>query len=298
MELIEEIIESLSKCSTNLGDCLIRTKVLASRIGQDDLKKWVDLEINGYMLGDPIPSYRIVPATLLGTFSNGFQRMKSFPVPILHLDEKHQKPLRTMYITQSVAALEDFLSKGNETLSKHLPSELCSILSEDLENGFVLETAIISVYDVTLVQVLTTIRSKLLDFLLKLSESTSDIMDLNELKKPEKKEFVQSMFQNAVFGNNTTIIIGDNGTQTTSNVTKTTGNFELLAESLKDAGVSDDDIKNLNRIIENDNFNVERKQFGNKVKEWLNKLSDPAVQLGIGVLTNMITPAIMKYYGM
>jgi hypothetical protein len=60
MTQIEKIIEDLTSTAKTLTDPLLKTKVLASRIGNDHLSKWVDDELKGYPGDDGnLPSYRM-----------------------------------------------------------------------------------------------------------------------------------------------------------------------------------------------------------------------------------------------
>ena len=62
MTIIEQIIEELSDSSKSLTNPLLKARVIASRIGNHGLEKWVNDELAGYG-ADNLPNYRIAIST-------------------------------------------------------------------------------------------------------------------------------------------------------------------------------------------------------------------------------------------
>lgn len=62
VQILNELIYTLSNASPKLIDCLTKTKVLLYQIGRKDLVDWVNNEISGYQDGAELPSYRNVHA--------------------------------------------------------------------------------------------------------------------------------------------------------------------------------------------------------------------------------------------
>ena len=83
-----------------------------------------------------------------------------------------------------------------------------------------------------------------MDFLLDLSEKIPDTTEDSNLRKLSKEVGTESLFNKTVFGNNTTIIVGDNNKQDI-NISIIKNDFGTLASFLKSHSVSDDDISNL-----------------------------------------------------
>jgi hypothetical protein len=86
------------------------------------------------------------------------------------------------------------------------------------------------------------------------------------------------MFHNAVFGDNTTIVMGDGNRTTVRNSVKK-GDFESLAAVLKHSGVTEEDIGYLQIAIQEDEGQVdtENEQTGPAVKRWLSNMMDKAI---------------------
>jgi len=141
-------------------------------------------------------------------------------------------------------------------------------------------------------------------------DSSLDIVktkiDLYVAKKRSKSiggEPLQSgIFNKNTFGNNTNIIVGNHNKQEVSNVNK--GDFQSLANELRQHGVQEDDITALEKAISTDKETseiVEKGKFGSSVKKWLqimfSKAVDSSWQIELGIVSNILTAALQKYYG-
>lgn len=298
MKIIEELIDEISNGSTKLTDILIKTKVLAFKLKNEELKSWIDNELNGYKSED-LPDYRILKCQVIGTMSNGFQRAKNFPIPLTGIDDKIANGLTTVNMHQSISTLDHFIyDEESSKMGVHVPAELCNYISSTLGNGYQIEHAKQQLDKVQITQVLTAIKSKLLDFLLNLNEEIGD-GDFEQFAQGQSKEKVEGLFHSTVFGNNATIIIGDNNKQKVKNITK--GNFKDLESILKSNGVADEDIQELQVIIDEDNQNSQKQEFGDKVKGWISKMLISSMNgmwdVGIGAAGNLLADGIKSYYG-
>jgi hypothetical protein len=299
MKITDEIIEELTDKNNHLTDILIKTKVLAYKLKNNELKDWIDSELNGYTK-NTLPSYRILSCQVIGILSNRFQRAKNYPIPLNGLDKELRECITTMYLFQSVSTLDDFLISKNEgKLVQHISPEHYEYLSKDLDNGFYIEYAERKIDRLQIVQVMTSIKAKLLDFLLKLNEEFGDIEDIKSYTEGTAKDKVTSLLNSAVFGNNTTIIVGNNNTQTVKNITK--GNFETLAKVLNESGVAHKEIDELKSIIDVDNPQLEKMELGPKVRNWVSKMLGKAMdnswKIGLGAAGKLLADAIEMYYG-
>jgi hypothetical protein len=297
MRIIDDLINELTDKTKSLTDILIKTKILAYKLKNSELKLWIDNELNGYQ-AENIPEYRIVACQLVGTISNGFQRANNYPIPLIGFDEDLKEKILTFRLSQSISTLDHFINKekgGKMQIS--VPAELYGYLSKDFGSGFVVEYARKEIDKTQVVQLLTAVRTKLLDFLLQLNDEFGDDDNEKKLEEEQTKEKVSSMFHSSFFGNNTTIIVGNNNIQNVSNITK--GSFKSLAKVLKENGVSKADIQELQTVIE-----IEKpvnQQFGAGVKKWISKMLNKAVEgsweISLGAAGSLLADAIATYYG-
>lgn len=301
MKLIEEIIEMLSSDSPNLNNALFKTKVLLHRLGENELVSWVDAELNGYPDIVSLPEYRVLTVTVLGNFSNMAYRYSEQPLPLMHLDKKLRKSLETTHLTQSIATLESY-AKDENNLAITIPPELYPELSKGLESSFNVERAWGKHQVGSMLQVINEVRSRLLDFVLQLSEKIPNEVDTDKMKEKSKEVGTSDLLRNAVFGDNATVVVGDSNVQNIKN-TITKNDFESLAEELRKHSVDEEDINSLKIAIDEDVNAPELgdNKLGENVRGWvsnmLKKATDAVWNINLGVAGGLLTEALKAYYG-
>ena len=302
MKLIDDIIEILSSDTGKLSDALIKTKVLLHKVGHKELVPWVNSELNGYPDMDSIPEYRILPAQVLVNASNGAYRVTSHHIPMGHLNEKHRESLETARMEQSLAVLEKFTENDDGYLQAHIPMESYGILGKGLGNSYQIESAWCAISHASVLQILIQVRSRLLDFVLELNDQFPSELDEEQVKERIGSVDTENLFNSAIFGDNTTILVGSSNSQTVSNI-NIKGDFNALAKTLGNNGVSGADINALKDAIDQDSsvINSDSKIFGPAVKLWLQKMLSKAVEtswnIELGVASSLLATALNSYYG-
>ena len=302
MKLVQEIIDILSTSDGKLSDALVKTKILLHKIGHKELVEWVNNELNGYSDMNNLPSYRLLPSQVLVNASNMAYRVSAHPIPLLHLDEKYRENLQTARMGQSLAVLEKLVDNPEGSLMSPIPMEANGILGEGLDNGYMIERAWCQFSKTEVTQIFIEVRSRLLDFILELNDEFGGEMTDEELKQKSNEIDAARLFNNAIFGDNTTIVVGSGNSQVVNNqVIK--GNFSSLSENLRKHGVGEADIQDLEIAINNDDSSVDKinQKFGPSVKNWLQKMLNKAVdaswQVELGVASSLLANALQKFYG-
>ena len=300
MKLIEEIIELLSSKESQLATALFKTKVLLHKLGEKELLDWVNGELNGYKDDDSIPKYRILNVTIRGNISNGGYRYQGQNLPTIHLDEKLKDKLNTSKLTQSIAVVEEYTQQENIQIV--IAPEFYNALSKGLGNGYQVENAWGQLSAGVMTQVVTEVTSRLLDFVLDLSESFPDELEVQELKDKAKEVGVSDLFNNAVFGDNVTIVVGDaNKQEITNSVIK--NDLDTLKSFLITNGVLEEDTVSLVAAIQNDEGSNEhaQKAFGKNVSSWIggmvSKAASTAWDIKVGAAGSLLATALGKFYG-
>lgn len=296
MDLLSEIINILTNDTQSLTNALLKTKVLAYKLNNDKLLKWVNNELNGYESGSILPDYRTIPTTVIGSFSNGFQRATNAQIPTSHLDSKLQEALSKTNMTTSVSNLEHLAANKDESLGQPLPPELCGYISRNFPyDGFVVEFAKKSLTKGQIVSILAQIRSKLLEFILELDKEKKDA----EITSISNKE-VDKILTTTIIGNNNVVLSGDNNTQTV-NITIKKNDLKSLIKLLEKYNVEEDDIREITDVLNSEKPDYEKKELGPKAKTWLTKMLGKAVQgtwdIAAGIGANLLTNALRSYYG-
>lgn len=301
MNLIGEIIEALISESADLNTALLRTKVLLHQIGEKDLVHWVDSELKGYSLVDEVPDYRIIAVEVLGNISNGAWHYSAQPLPLRHLPETLRKNLETTHLRQSIAVLQKY-AVDESNLGITIAPEIFPHLSKAFTGGYNVERAWGQPSAGIMLQVVNEVRTRLLDFVLELSEKIPGGLSLSEIKEKAKDIDVSAMFKNSVFGHNTTIIVGDNNVQNVKNRV-IESDFESLGKFLEESKIAKADIDSLREAIEADKDAAElaEKKFGPNVSKWFARMIDKAASaawdMNVGVASSLIATALNSFYG-
>jgi hypothetical protein len=303
MKPINEIIDAVTSSSPDISTALLKTKVLLHKLGQQHLSSWVDSELKGYASGDQVPDYRIASADILGTISNGAYRYAAVPIPLgKRVPESARDNLRTCRFTQSISAIE-FLGAGDDTgVQCSIPPELYPYMSDVFKGGYYVERAWQEPPSGFPRQIVTEVRTRLLDFLLVLSNNIPDGLEENELGHIQEKLDINNMFHNAIFGDGATIIIGDRNIQNVSSDIRT-NDFESLAKFLESNNVAKEHVVSLKQAMEADEGSPEhaRHQMGKEVSRWLKATIEQAGttswDITVGIASNLLTTALHAYYG-
>ena len=307
MRLLDEIVDLLSDENGSLNQALLKTKVLLHRLGQQELIAWVNDELNGYGEGKEVPPYRVVGAKVFGNITNSAWSQANVLLPIRHLKDSERESLETEKLRHALAVLEQFAKTQQGKLVRQIPPEYNSALGESLGNGYWIEAAWGQIEFSQVVQVLTEIRSRLLDFILELQGKLGDDVTDANLKNEAAKIDTPAMFAHSIFGgnptfgDNTTFVLGHSNTQQVTN-TIVKGNFNALAEELKKAGVDDADLAALKAAVDADAGSPElaAKKFGPAVRKWMQSMMGKAIdlawQIEINVAGGLLTNALQAYY--
>ena len=298
MKIIEDLIDELSTPNSRLTDVLIKAKVLAHKLKSVELKEWVDLELNGYTKKN-VPEYRIVPCEVIGTLNSGFHMVQNCPLSVSHLKEEHIKALKHCVLTQSISSLEDAVrSAPTGKMGMIIPPEVYGALSAAYDDCQVeyakQQMSVASVSDV-----LTKIKSNLLDFLLALNDSAPEEKDIDKLTDSAGKDEVKTLFTSTVYGNNNTIVVGDHNKVSVKIVSK--GDFKSLADYLASKGIPEKEITELKGIIDKDDRIDDSKKIGSKVSTWIGKIvamaASKSIDIGVSAAGELLASGIEQYYG-
>ena len=301
MKLVDEIVDLLSSQNTSLTEALLKTKVLLQKIGHKELTDWINCELNGYPDNEQLPEYRILPAQVLGNIFNMAYRYTSHPIPIGHLKKEQQELYTLARMKQSLAVLEKLTAGNGGHLQSQIPLEVNHILGKTLD-GYQIERAWCDIGASYVTQIFIQVRSRLLDFILNLKDQLGDLDSDEEIKNRSDSIDTPSIFNNAIYGNNNTILVGSNNEQKVTNI-NLEGNFQALAEKLRQNGVEESEISNLEIALSKDanTTDIAEKRYGPAVKTWfksmMSKAIDTSWQIELGIAGNLLTTSLQNYYG-
>ncbi len=307
MKLINDIINELIDTDKSISSPLLKTKVLASRLQNDELFNWVTNELKGYDNSSDLPDYRKYKGNITGTYINRHMHCKDQPVPTIGLKREFEEVLRSMDFNQSIASLEILKGENKSGTLEHIfPAELTGLIQQNwrkMGNPYLqLINCKKSISVNAVVEILSYVRNNLLDFMLKIDSEFGNITEIEELKT--KKDEIATIMNQTIINNSGDGNVVNTGEKAnisaTININK--GSKDELVKHLQDIGLSKTDTAELGEIIDTEEPNFENKTFGHKVNTWtqkmLGKALDGSWNIGIGAAGNLIAEAIKAYYGM
>jgi hypothetical protein len=302
VDLINQIIDTLSSETPNLESALLKTKVLLHRLGDTSSIEWINKEINGYLPEDAVPNYRKLNSVPYVNATNGVNRWAGMTPTTMHLTKEQKSYFFEDELRESISGIE-FLSNGDSSsLSHPIPPEYWHFLSQGLMQGVEIENAYCEIVKSQILQVGTVIRSRLLDFVLALEDKIPSSLESENMKEVSRKIGADKLFNNAMFGSNATIIIGNNNSQTINN-SVIQNDLDSLKQFFSEKGIKEADLNNLEVAIANDEHSPSHvdKQYGPNVQSWIkammSKAVDTAWQVELGIASSLLATALNNFYG-
>jgi hypothetical protein len=300
MEIIDEIIKVLTHESSSLIDALMKTKILLHKISHKELVEWVNNEINGYSSGKPLPPYRIIHGRLFGNIWNLAGKVDNQILPTSQLPDEIQKKINYIQIPQSIKVIEEYARNFTSSLKSPLTPDYFGVIQLCIKRDSRITDAWIQTESTQYLNMITEIRSRLLDFILEIQDNLGAI-DEDSIEEAAKKIDFQALFQNTVIGDNNTFVIGDSN-KTTIKYSVKYKDFDSLSKTLSENGIENHDIDTLQVAIKKDEnaVDIENKKFGPEVKKWLSQMMNKAIhasgQIELAIVANLLTNALTAYY--
>lgn len=296
--LADEIINRLSDEKASLTETLLKTKVFLHEIGKKELAEWVNHEINGYPDGVAVPDYRVIPAAVRGNTMNGVWSMQSQLLPVQNLPPKVLENLEKAEMREGVSIVEQYADSKN--LHRPIAPEYYGIMAKGLSGGWYVTGAWTEISPVAVHNILTQVRARLLEFMLQLRDTVESRGDKEINRANTASIDTKSMFNSAVFGDNTTIVVGDNNRQSvTAGVRK--DEFASLRQALSSIGLPEDELDSLEVAVNEDRATLGKPSFEGKTGNWFTQLLGRAtkgtVSVGVDLVSSVVAKSLTNYIG-
>jgi hypothetical protein len=306
-ELISTIINELVDTNTTLSAPLLKTKVIASKLKHSELLDWVNSELGGYSKNDSIPPYRKTDAQVFGMALNGNMQYKNVSIPTSGLPDEMSKKLRNVEFDMSISVLESMVAKQNKTgeLEIKLSAEVIGIIEDSIQRmgnpyyHLVSARKVITIN--AFVQVIASVRSKLLDFILKLDEEmgSSGTIEKMILKKDKISTIMKQTIINTTGDGN--VVNTGAAAELNIKIEVKKGDQNALHRLLAKNGVGKDEVAELFDFIDNESPKDGSGSFGPRVNGWIQKMIGKALngtwQVGVGAAGALLADGLKAYYG-
>lgn len=301
MGLYEEIQAAATDSQVPISDLLRKCSILAARLNNDELKVWVDRELNGYGADDVVPSYRVLAVDSFGHFSGpAGSGLNNAPIPPHTVKESLRHHVEEAQIRQPMAALEDLVSSDKTEFQIPWPPDLTALVGQDIYQYMNCLQAWRSVSRGQIVSIVDTVRNRILAFVL---EVESELPDAGDWPKPPAavpQEAVERAFNMTIAGNVGQLIAGSHDFVANS-VQVSQGDFASLSAAMRDLGVSEEDVTELKAAIDADESRQDKTSLGQSVTGWIGKMAGKAsvgaLKIAAGAAVGAIMKLILAYYG-
>ncbi|MCY4779267.1 hypothetical protein ORI89_06375 [Sphingobacterium sp. UT-1RO-CII-1] len=302
MKLLELIINELAINNVLISEPLLKTKVLASRIKNSYLLEWVNSELNGYSEDTNLPDYRVEYGVLIGNYiNNGFQ-ISNAQIPVPNISKEFKDLYTKIENRDSIEAVSNLVGKDNLAFSVSNDRRL--YLENELRSLGYSRFQILNLHIQTPVNffsnIVSNVRSKLLEFMLQLEQEFGIEADLSDLAKNNQiiNQIMNTTINNS--GDGAIINNGDNNkVDATIKIHK--NDKESLREKLLSENIQSEDVSELLEVLDIIKP-VSKNNYGPKVNIWIQKMLGKALdgswKIGIGAAGTLLADCINSYYGL
>ena len=176
-----EMINSIIEGSISLENALQRTRIYALKTGNTDLKRWIDLEINGYESDDELPSYRKSRSGVLKYSGiNGSYKVTDIPFPMNLLDEEIKATIRSNVVIYGIGIIEEIVEKNSDMCIEM--SALAGVIFERSQGEIKCISITKYVPNTIFQRVCSEVKSILIDKLVEIQKNQGD-EDSNEVER-------------------------------------------------------------------------------------------------------------------
>lgn len=308
MGLLAEIQQSLLS-GDQLSPILLKLRFLAARLGSDDLAEWVKHEAEGYPPDAVVPDYRKFGVHFTASFNGPFGRMATnMPVPPALIASLASEDWLTHTERQNVAAVEALIeSSGKAGNDLNIDaSNLTMLLGMKVYQGMACHSATGHISRASLVEMIATLRARVLDLTLELERRVPLAREIEAGKASGPVEAsgaaaVTHITNQTIYGGvGTNVSNSGAGAHATVNVIQ--GDVGSVAKALTDGGLSTDDAHEFAEILAAESPVSGDQPFGQRAKDWIGKNVGKALngtwKASAAVATALLTEVAKRYYGL
>ena len=301
MSLLKDVQNAAIDASSDLGTVLRKCKLLAARLGSQELEDWLLWESKGYPEDVPVPGYRVWSLQVKGHFAGAFgSGLRNAPISIRLLPENVRKSYNEYECRSSIAAVESILGENDSGTIRVPTGDLSSTLGTNVYERMNCLECWAEFGTMNLVELLNAVRNRILDFSLAVWKEHPNADEPNS----NNREFFSSdkithIFNTTIHGGTANIVGTANNSSVGSNIVS--NDLESVRRVLQSNGVSKKDIAELEKALAEDKLPQSPEQFGPKVSSWIARMMKKAAEgtwgIGIAAGGNLLAKIISKFYG-
>ena len=131
MSILNELQSDLVDTQKPISPILLKLRLLAAKLGSEDLEAWVKFESEGYPTEAELPDYRKLSMAMNGHFDFGFgKQLTNAPIPSLLVKQEVGEQWTYFSLRESAAAIDSMIESCNEGLSLDLSNLILVLQSK------------------------------------------------------------------------------------------------------------------------------------------------------------------------
>ena len=276
MALLAEIQNAAVDNSVPLPTLLRKCRILASRLGSEDFKNWIELELLGYKKNDALPPRRIITVNSKGNFMGPFQSgLKNADIPLICVPKEYREDLSHCYLRDPVSALES-LVENSETgiLEQPWNPNVIALVGQEILTGMNCIQAWRVIPHSSIVAALDMARTQILDFVLEIEAEAPGAGEARPDANPVSQERVTQIFNTHISGAVQNVATG--GIEVSQHATQIGDSVELfdsILRAISGSSANKDQIDRISGIV-SEMRNTSPESFKSHYQQFMTILSD------------------------
>ncbi len=169
--MLQEIQSDILNHEVPVSAVLRKAKVLAAHLESEELQEWASLELDGYREISDLPDYRVLPTAVSGQLTGPAYVIHNRAVQISQIaNDSLKERLSTYHLMVGVRQIEELATNLGEQKIFLSPDVTAAVNHYVSEGGYGYATLHYLLNSSDFVQVLDTVRTRLLDFIIKLDK--------------------------------------------------------------------------------------------------------------------------------
>ena len=198
------ILKQLANNEIDLEVVLSRLLIIASDINNQQLYRWAESELEGYISNDDVPAYRdLGVGRIVYSGINGGFKVKNLPMPITSFSPEERTIISRSPVKDSISAIKNY---ANSDRDDSIGMDLSGLAPLILERHGIQCMSIQKLFSYNdFVDLLGRIRAKLLSVLISLDKEFGnlDSLDIDASKKSsEKLKEIENTVRGIIFSDN------------------------------------------------------------------------------------------------
>lgn len=298
MSLLRQIQNDAVNPNVNVSDLLRKCKILAYRLGSEQLNDWINFELEGYpQATEYLPDYRILRNVISqGRFVGTHGREAiGVNIPLFRLPKEEYDHLSQMRLYENIAVLVGWTNSSEAAVFEDWNSVILARYGRDIYP----EMQCIEAYkivDINLIKGISDlIRTKILNFALEIEMLNKDAGDVEINSNPIPQDKISQIFNINISGNVQNLASGNHHSTINQSISNNIPqDFLELLTKVQSSDLDAEIAKEISEKIENLGLLIGTPEYKNAYTELMNFASSHVtvftfLEPYIGMLTNYLT---------